>query len=65
MLRVSDSRQVVHVNRAEPVRVLVPSRREAVAAFESILESLASMSSAEFSACSKDIEVLRVFLATR
>ncbi len=65
MLRVSDSRQVVHVNRAEPSNVLVPSRREAVEAFESILDSLASMSSAEFSACAKDIEVLRVFLATR
>ena len=65
MLRINDARLPIHVGAVEPVTTLVPSRRQAIAAFQSIVESLVSLSEAEANECRHDLETLRRFIATR
>lgn len=66
MLRVSDSRAVMHVNSAEPHHVVIPSRRDVLAAFERMLSRIEDGRNGDlYVDLAAEIETLRIYLATR
>lgn len=62
MLRVTDSRDVHHVNATEPHHLRIPSRREVLAAFETVVFRLPEQDADDLA---EEIETLRSYLATR
>ena len=66
MLRVDDDRNVVHCNKVTPSAVSIPSRREAMAAFERILDRVEDIESGDLYAdLGLPIQTLQLYLATR
>lgn len=66
MLRTNDNRQTVHVNPAEPQSSKIPSRREVMDSFERILGEIEMVNGGDlYVDLYGDIEVLRIYLATR
>jgi len=65
MLVKTETGAVHHRNAAEPSEVPVPSRRQAVVALESLMQSMLSLSETETALCMPDFETLRRVVATR
>lgn len=65
MLIKTETGSVHHRNAAEPSKTHVPSRRQAVVALESLMQSMLTLSESETALCMPDFEVLRRVVATR